>query len=425
MAQRITCDEEERTREGYELAIQYRFSTATDGVPIVDKAASRTESGQELLGLTHASQAQLWRVNRKWRRSDQRGFNLDSKTGFWAKRPGDGDLTGDVEAARLITGVPPFVRDTRNILLLRPFSPRSICSEDFLASVAFALQRGMQILFQIEEQEIAVNRIGKNTERRILFWEAAEGGNGIWPRLFEEPAAVAHVAREALDVCHFDPDTGEDKLGSDQCGRACYRCLLSYSNQIDHPLLDRFLIRDYLMQLRRAATTRFAAARSYEEQYLWLEQARDPNSSLESEFLKVLYRTRRHLPDRAQFRPESGIYAEADFYYERDGMKGIAVFIDGPTHDEPVQRQRDDAERRSSMTWGIELSSSGTTSRWRIRRKSTWMFSAQGSPDAFDDARHAEPAQATTKPARNKRSVRRSRSRRASQLPSFRTRATK
>src|SRR5207253_10587559 len=81
------------------------------------------------------------------------------------------------------------------------------------------------------------------------------------------------------------------------------------------------------------------------EQFIWLEQTHNPNSSMESEFLKVLYRTRRHLPERAQFRPESGIYAEADFYYERDGMKGIAVYIDGPTHDEPVQRQRDDAER--------------------------------------------------------------------------------
>src|SRR5205823_10718142 len=94
------------------------------------------------------------------RRSEQRGFNLDSKTGFWAKKPGDDDLTGDVEAARLITGVLPFVRDTRNILLVRPFLAGSTISEAFLASLAFALQRGMQILFQIEEQE-------RSEERRV------------------------------------------------------------------------------------------------------------------------------------------------------------------------------------------------------------------------------------------------------------------
>src|SRR5271157_22828 len=105
---------------------------------------------------------------------------------------------------------------------------------------------------------------------------------------------------------------------------------------MDHPRLDRFLIRDYLMKLQHAATTRATGGRSYEEQYQWLEQTRDPNSSLEGEFLRLLYTTRRRLPDRAQFRPESGVYTEADFYYERDGLKGVAVFIDGPTHDEPA-----------------------------------------------------------------------------------------
>jgi hypothetical protein len=354
-ADRITCDEEERTREGYELAIHYRFSTTTDGMPVVSKASCGIASGQELLSLTHAPQAELWRVNRKWRRSDQRGFNLDSKTGFWAKRPGDDDLTGDVEAARLITGVLPFVRDTRNVLLVKPIFAGSTPSEPFLASLAFALQRGMQILFQIEEQEIAVNRIGRNGERRILFWEAAEGGNGIWPRLFEEPSAVAQVAREALEVCHFDPDTGDDKAGSGQCSRACYRCLLSYSNQMDHPSLDRFSIRDYLMQLRGAATTQVAARRSYDEQYLWLEQTRDPNSSLEGEFLKLLYASRRRLPNRAQFRPDPGVYAEADFYYERDGLNGVAVFIDGPTHDEAAQKEKDEMERRKLDDLGFRV----------------------------------------------------------------------
>ena len=40
--------------------------------------------------------------------------------------------------------------------------------ESFLASVSYALQRGMQVLFQIEEQEIAVERIGEEDERRTF-----------------------------------------------------------------------------------------------------------------------------------------------------------------------------------------------------------------------------------------------------------------
>ena len=71
----------------------------------------------------------------------------------------------------------------------------------------------------------------------------------------------------------------------------------------------------------------------------------DPTSSLEAEFLKQLFESKRRLPDRAQYRPEQGVYCETDFYYDRDGLRGVAVFVDGPTHDEPAQKQKDDEQR--------------------------------------------------------------------------------
>ena len=71
----------------------------------------------------------------------------------------------------------------------------------------------------------------------------------------------------------------------------------------------------------------------------------DPTSSLEAEFLKQLFESKRRLPDRAQYRPEQGVYCETDFYYDRDGLRGVAVFVDGPTHDEPDQKQKDDEQR--------------------------------------------------------------------------------
>src|SRR5207247_1740505 len=110
-------------------------------------------------------------------------------------------------------GLLPFARDTRNLLVLKPGLPTYLAREDaeaFLASLAYALQRAIQILFQVEESEIAVARIGDKNERRILFWEAAEGGSGVWTRLMDEPGAIARVAAEALRLCHFNPDTGED-----------------------------------------------------------------------------------------------------------------------------------------------------------------------------------------------------------------------
>lgn len=214
--------------------------------------------------------------------------------------------------------------------------------------ISYALQRGMQVLFQLEEQEIAVTRIGEAEQRRILFWEAAEGGNGVWPRLLQEPEALSKVAREALRICHLAPESGKDVAQPESCSRACYRCLLSYSNQTDHPKLDRFLIRDHLLALGISVTSRVAKGRSYEDQYKWLMERRDPKSSLEVEFLRRLYESKRRLPDRAQYRPEEGVFCEADFYYERDGLRGVAIFIDGPTHDEPAQKQKD-TEQRSCL----------------------------------------------------------------------------
>lgn len=354
--ERITCDEEDRTREGYELDLRYRFALGTDGLVISEKATV-ADGGQDLLELMSAPQAWIWRVNRKWRRSDQRGFSLDTKTGYWARRNGDDDIQGDIEASRLIAGVLPFVRDTRNVLLLKPrgISFQGDEAENFLASLAYALQRGLQIHFQVEEQEIAVNRVGQKDERRIFFWEAAEGGSGVWPRLLEEPKVIGDVAGEALRICHFNPANGEDLAQEGECSRACYRCLLSYSNQPDHPILDRFLVRDFLIRLTHALTSRAARGRSYDEQYSWLLEHRDPNSRLEAQFLDALHKSRRRLPDYAQFRPEPEVYAEADFYYERDGLKGIAVFIDGPHHDEPAQRERDQRERRKLEDLGYRV----------------------------------------------------------------------
>ena len=353
--ERITCDEEERTREGYELSLQYRFSVGSDGQPIFDKARTTLPGGEELAELVVAPQADLWRVNRKWRRSDFRGFTLETTTGYWAQKPGE-DGPKDIESNQVITGVQPFVHDTRNLLLFKAdttsFRDRG---EDFLASISYALQRGMQVLFQVEEQEIAVTRIGQKDQRRILYWEAAEGGNGIWPRLLNEPKVLSQVAREALKICHFDPETGKDSADQDSCSRACYRCLLSYSNQMDHAKLDRLLIRDYLFKLVQAVTSEVAKGRPYEDQFAWLMEKRDPKSSLEAKFLQQLYESRRRLPDRAQYRPEDGVYCEADFFYDRDGLKGVAVFIDGPSHDEPAQRQKDSQERTKLDNLGYRV----------------------------------------------------------------------
>ena len=57
----------------------------------------------------------------------------------------------------------------------------------------------------------------------------------------------------ALELCHFNPDTGADlgkaEHAQEKCQAACYDCLLSYFNQPDHESLDRHCVKDLLQQI--------------------------------------------------------------------------------------------------------------------------------------------------------------------------------
>jgi hypothetical protein len=67
--------------------------------------------------------------------------------------------------------------------------------------------------------------------------------------LVEEPATLSETAREALILLHFDPEMGNDLL--DDGHRACCECLLSYSNRLHCRWLNRFRVRDFLMELMK------------------------------------------------------------------------------------------------------------------------------------------------------------------------------
>ena len=71
--------------------------------------------------------------------------------------------------------------------------------------------------------------------------------------MIEEPGAFAGLARTALGLLHFDPKTGDEKPDwTEKCVAACYDCLLSYANQLDHRHLDRHRVCDFLLRLARS-----------------------------------------------------------------------------------------------------------------------------------------------------------------------------
>lgn len=173
-------------------------------------------------------------------------------------------------------------------------------------------------------------------------------------QLLESPQALGEVAREALQICHFDPDTGEDKHRAphsrEDCEAACYDCLLSYYNQMEHREMDRHLLRDHLLALRESLTIGSPVATSRSE-HLW--QLRNlTGSELERDWLDKLEQHNLRLPDKAQHLiADAGV--RPDFFYDVNGVQ-VAIFVNGPHHDEASQKAADVANDEKLWNRGIE-----------------------------------------------------------------------
>lgn len=348
--ERITCDEEERLRRGFEISTHFRFSFH-QGLPRRWLAHSEAPAGERLLSLVYAPAADLWRINHKWRRQvEDIGYRLDMKNGRWLRQ---GIVApSDNEQSEIRSNVRLYVRDTANALLVYP-PPAKSEDEPFIATLQYALAQGIQETYQVEESELSSERLGEANQRGILFWEAAEGGLGVLRHLVETPSALAQVAAAALRTCHFDPEGIDLRPPEDEesgCARACYDCLLSYYNQRDHLLLDRHQVRDFLLQLVASTTQIGSAERDHQAHYRYLYAQTDPESELERQFLSYLFEHNFRLPDYAQCQLEN-VYTVPDFFYDPN----ICIFCDGTVHDEAQQKAQDAQVRQELKDRGYRV----------------------------------------------------------------------
>ena len=340
--ERINSDEEERLRKGFDLQTSIRFEER-GGKPSPRKA--ELYLGTTPLAVLHyGDAATIWRVNLGMRRRDLTkpdGFVLDLERGYWASQKDLEDQDGNLEAEELsnsVARVIPYVEDRRNCLLIEPLPGRD---EKFMATLQAALKSAIQVCFQLEDSELAAEPLPSAEPRnQILIYESAEGGAGVLRRLVEDgQTALVEVARTALELLHFDPITGEDlrfpKASKEACEVACYDCLMSYGNQWDHELLDRHLVRDYLLAMSRGTIKVSSSAKSREDHLK--ELIKQCESKLEKDWLAFLYTQNLRLPTRAQvfFKP---CMTRPDFSY--DDHQAV-VYVDGPPHDFPERQDRD------------------------------------------------------------------------------------
>lgn len=325
---RITCDEEERLKHGYNITTHFRFAEGKQ-----EPATVTDSQGKKLLQLTYGETAELWRVNRGLRRANEQGFKLDLDTGeWWGNKAGNNTKLPE----NLQTEVNLMVSDTCNVMLVELAELPDENAQAYLATFQHAIERAIQTVYKLEENELLSERLGEGNY--LLFWEASEGGAGVLSRILENPKAFQRLADTALEISHFQQEGQPEQEG---CARACYKCLLSYSNQFDHPLLDRYLVRTFLEQLQTSTLQRHQEDLSRDEHYQKLRSQIDPNSPLEADVLDELYQRGIKLPDTAQeLIPEA--QCKPDFLYKK---AKVAVFCDGSVHDRTEQRQKDQAKR--------------------------------------------------------------------------------
>jgi hypothetical protein len=291
-AERITANDEERRRQGFELRTTFGWATR-EGRPDVRMATCAGPDGP-ILRLFYGASATITRLNLGLRRRAKRteyGFRIDPASGYWARNDDEADgepLDPTLSPRQRIV---PSVRDRKNALLVRvagetpegasrsraggpgfrdagshgvPGETVGPASVPVLATMQVALLRGLEAVFQLEEGELLGEPM-PTAERRsgFLLYEAAEGGAGVLARLVAEPGALASVAKAALRIMHFDLENGLPgtaaglvDLPEAACVAACYKCLMSYYNQPDHELIDRRdgRARELLVRLARSLT---------------------------------------------------------------------------------------------------------------------------------------------------------------------------
>ena len=249
-AERITSNDEDRKRQGFELQTTFSF----EGAGSTSRQIVRDLEG-EIATLDFAQAARISRINKGLRRrrdKEKVGFFINPKSGAWIgekKEDGGDDSRPDILRQLIV----PLVEDRKNALLLR-FPGRWLVQlgperRRTLTSIQHALARGIEAVFQLEEGEILVEPAPSSDERNaLLFYESAEGGAGALAQLVSWNDGLMQVARRALEIMHYDPASfGEAKedpgrlseTGEPECVAGCYRCVLSYFNQPDHEQIDR------------------------------------------------------------------------------------------------------------------------------------------------------------------------------------------
>jgi hypothetical protein len=335
-AERITANEEERVRQGYEMQTTLQFAEADGKLQMV---TTEVADGRPLLQLQYGPAATVWRMNFGWRRRKEKaikGFMMNPVTGHWVGGVDDGNGEAEEEAPPDKTPpqrIVPYVEDRRNILIVDPhhalgdFRPQHAGH----AAVRPEARHRIGVPAGRERADGRTPALRATTANPSCSTKRPKAVQACLPALATEPGALAAVAAEALEIMHFIPrqlvsrgprvrwSKSSTLTGKPICEAGCYKCLLSYYNQPDHALIDRMdkdadgLVLDILCRLTVAASANGSQGRAPEQHAA--ELARTAGSSLEKAWLDLCRCQWPSKPDRGQHTIASANTC-ADFFYD-------------------------------------------------------------------------------------------------------------
>jgi very-short-patch-repair endonuclease len=348
------------SRQALDFALQDRAEMLSIRT-VAGRLDAKVSDGAGSLATLHYGDSATVRITNLGRlrakENEPDGFWLDPVTGKWLNEQDAKKAVGDQMELPLVEGtgeergtrkrVIPFVEDRRNIIVLR--LDEALPQEQAL-TLMYALERGIEAAFELEDAELTSELLPPEDgpRDRMLFTEAAEGGAGVLRQLQADPKKLAKAARTALAICHMDTDgVDTDKA----CARGCYDCLLTYGNQFHHQLIDRRLIRNLLLRLADSETLTTGQGMSRTDQMAALSFQSD--TALEQRFLTWLKDHGYRMPDEAQTLVAEAS-AKPDFVYRLAGAQ-VAVFVDGPVHEDEriAQRDAEAEERLEDAGWDI------------------------------------------------------------------------
>lgn len=344
-SEKITCQEEERSRKFYQLKTYF----SSDDTRTISMCELKTKNDTHLANIRYIPSCRLTYILESKNDNNANGFAFDTKTGDWIsaermtrimqeqqQHPGEVNRTKYVKL---------FTETTANAIYIQPLEALALRDKGAVRTFLYAFKQAIEDVFQIEGSEIGADIMGEEKVPNILIYENAEGSLGVLGRLVEEPASYRAVLNRAYEICYSKTTS----LSDEELAKlipADYTNLLNYYNQPFHQLIDvRKIYNTLCIMMSAKIEVRDAGQHlSYDNQYEALEATRDHNSSTEYEFLKYLYDNKLRLPDKAQPMFPEKYYVQPDFMY---GDR-IVVFCDGTPHDLP-EVQEDDQNKREVL----------------------------------------------------------------------------